>query len=280
MKLSELAKKLGLPVTATEAEINTALDTAVTRANEAVKLTAITAKWKGRSITVPDVLELANAASVENPKMDLPGGSGQCDTEHNVIAQLQAQIAGTDTSLGKANEALAQANAAKTAAEARATKAEADVVLANAKVTKAETDKTAAEAKAKTAETTLANAKHGIAKATVSAALKGNQILFAEKDAKEAELANSADIAAAVTTILSGPVKLNTVSKVTPGRKQSALTNDPKSASNKFRQLVNGRYEKEKAGGGNAYDRAFKAVREEHPELISGMEAEKPAPKQ
>lgn len=281
MKLSQLATKLGLAAKSTEAQINEALDAKITLANSAEKVLPILKKWEGKTITQSDVLELANAA-VPNPKVDLTAGEA-CKAEKDLIATLQKQLSNPDKSgnpevVAKANERAdkaeqrataaetraASAETAKATAEGRATKAEADLTLANAKVTLAETAKS-------TAETTLANIKGTVAKAAVSVALGKNQILFNEQTAKVSELANSADIGTAVTTMLSGPPRLPTQTKVTnAGERSASLHADPKSASHKFLSMVNEKMEKEKLD----YNTAWGVIKSANPTLIQMMEAE------
>jgi hypothetical protein len=270
MKLSQLATKLGLAANTTEAQINEALDAKITLANSAEKVLPILKKWEGKTITQSDVLELANAA-VPNPKVDLTAGEA-CKAEKDLIATLQNQLSNPDKSgnpevVAKANERAYKAEQRATAAETaegRATKAEADLTLANAKVTLAETAKS-------TAETTLANIKGTVAKAAVSVALGKNQILFNEQTSKVTELANSADIGTAVTTMLSGPPRLPTQTKVTnAGERSAGLHADPKSASHKFLSMVNEKMEKEKLD----YNTAWGVIKSAYPTLIQMMEAE------
>jgi hypothetical protein len=272
--LSQLAVKLGLAATSTEAQIETAITSAVTLANSASKVMPILAKWQGKLITVADVTELANAA-VPNPKLELTADTA-CSTEKALISKLQAQLANPDKSgtpevVAKANERADAADKRATAAdarvasaEARATKAEADVTLANAKIILVETAKT-------TAETTLANAKGSLSKAAVSVALGKNLVLFHEQAGKVTELANSTDIGTAVTTLLSGQPKLNTQTRVTnAGERSAGLHADPKSVSNKFLSMVNERMEKKKVD----YNTAYFAEKSAHPEMLLMMEAE------
>jgi hypothetical protein len=281
MKLSQLAVKLGLAANVTEAQITTALDEKVTLANQAAKVMPILAKWEGKIIKQEDVLELANAA-VPHPQVDLTAGE-TCKAEKDLIATLKSQLSNPDKSgtpelVAKANERAdaaekrattaetraATADTAKAAAEGRAVKAETDLTLANAKVTLAETAKT-------TAETTLANIKGTVAKAAVSVALSKNQVLFSEQTSKVTELANSADLGAAVTTMLSGPPRLPIQTKVTHAAERSAgLHADPKAASHKFLSMVNERMEKEKVD----YNTAYFQEKAAHPEMIAMMEAE------
>ena len=281
MKLSQLATKLGLAANTTEAQIITKLDEQILLANSAAKVLPILKKWEGKVIKKEDVEELANAA-VPHPQVDLTAGE-TCKAEKDLIATLTAQLANPDKSgnpeiVAKANERAdkaeqrataaetraASAETAKATAEGRATKAEADLTLANAKVTLAETART-------TAETTLANIKGTVAKAAVSVALSKNQVLFNQQSAKVTELANSADIGAAVTTMLSGPPVLPTQTKVTnAGERSAGLHADPKAATHKFLSLVNERMEKEKVD----YNTAYFAEKAAHPEMIQMMEAE------